>query len=394
MKKIMILGASIGQLAIIKKAKELGYKVAIVDYDNQAVGIHYSDKFYNASTINVEEVIKAALDFQPDGITTIQTDMPMRAIAAVCEKMNLTGINQETALKATDKEEMIHAFEKHNIACPWHYSVIDENDIKNIINKISFPCIFKPSDNSGSRGVSLVKDASEIEKAFTHSKVNSKSGRIIIEEFMIGPEVSVEILMIDGKEYVLAVTDKLTTGSPHFVELGHSEQSKLDLEEIELIKCLAVDAMKAVGITNGPGHVEIILTKDGPKIVELGARLGGDFITSDLVPLSTGIDMMGAVLQIACGEKPNIQALFNKGSAIRFIIADEGTITSINGLDEAKRMPGVVKVELLKKIGDKISPLCSSLDRLGYVITQSDNVDEAISQCESALKKIKIEVAR
>ena len=105
---------------------------------------------------------------------------------------------------------------------------------------------------------------------------------------MQGPEVSVEVLMKDGKGHVLAVTDKMTTGAPYFVEIGHSEQSQLNKKTVDDIKKLAVNALLAVGVTNGPGHVEIIVTNEGPKLVELGARLGGDFITTDLVPLSTG----------------------------------------------------------------------------------------------------------
>lgn len=396
MKKVMILGASIGQLPIIKKAKELGYELAVVDYDDKAVGIPYADKFYHVSTIDEKGVINAAVDFQPDGITTVQTDMPVRAMARACEKLKLPGITPDTALKATDKEKMIEAFKAHDVSSPDFFIIEKEKKIEEFIEKIEYPCIFKPSDNSGSRGVSLVTHRKQVKEALKHSRDNSRNGRVIVEEFMQGPEVSVEVLMKDGKGHVLAVTDKMTTGAPYFVEIGHSEQSQLNKKTVDDIKKLAVNALLAVGVTNGPGHVEIIVTNEGPKLVELGARLGGDFITTDLVPLSTGVDMLGAVLKNACGEDidSDIVPRFNKGSAIRFIQAEKGRICSVHGIEDAENCKGIVKIELLKHIGDFVPTLQSSLDRTGYVISQADSAKQAMEYCEYALKKIKIDTIK
>lgn len=393
-KKVMILGASIGQLPLIKKAKELGFKLAVVDYNDKAVGIPYADVFYHASTIDENAVIKAALDFKPDGITTVQTDMPMLAIAAACSVLDIPGISYETALKATDKEKMIKAFKAHGISSPWFFSISKDENIDEVISKIKYPCIFKPADNSGSRGVYLVESSDNVSKALIHSRNNSRNGMVIIEEYMKGPEVSVEVLMVEGEEHILAVTDKITTGAPGFVEMGHTEQSQLDRDSIDKIKKLSGDALRAVGVMNGPGHVEIILTNEGPKMVELGARLGGDFITTDLVPLATGIDMLALVLKMACGERPDIVPLYDKGSAIRFISAEEGVIEEILGINEAKGCKGIVKIELLKNIGDTVPKLCSSLDRVGYVIAQAENASLAAKYCEEALGKICITVSK
>lgn len=392
-KKVMILGASTGQLPLIKKAKELGLKVAVVDYNDKAAGIPYADVFYHASTIDKDAVVKAALDFKPDGITTVQTDMPMRAVAAVCSVLGIPGISYETALKATDKEKMIEAFKEHDVSSPWFISVSKDENINELIPKIQYPCIFKPADNSGSRGVYLVTSIVDVPEALMYSRNNSRNGRVIIEEYMQGPEVSVEVLMMEGEEHVIAVTDKLTTGAPRFVEMGHSEQSQLDEVVLSKIKKLAGDALRAVGVMNGPGHVEIILTEAGPKMVELGARLGGDFITTDLVPLATGVDMLAVVLKLACGEKTDIAPLYDKGSAIRFIPAKEGVIEEILGINEAKKCQGIVKVELLKNIGDIVPTLCNSLDRVGYVIAQAENASLAVQYCEEAIRKICVVVS-
>ena len=210
MKKLLIIGASILQLPAIKKAKELGYYVGVIDYDPDAVGIKYADEYFNVSTIDVEGVVKTAELFLPDGIMTLATDMPMRSIAAACDKLGLPGISMDTAIKSTDKGEMIKAFEQHNVAHPWYYIAENKSVFDEIINKITYPCIMKPTDNSGSRGVVLIHNANELEKEYAYSQNSSRSGAVIIEEYLVGPEVSVEVIVYKGTPHILQITDKLT----------------------------------------------------------------------------------------------------------------------------------------------------------------------------------------
>jgi biotin carboxylase len=236
----------------------------------------------------------------------------------------------------------------------------------------------------------LIHNEKELKESVAYSSENGRSGGVIIEEYMRGPEVSVEVVTIDGEPHVLQVTDKLTTGAPHFVEMGHSQPSRLAESDLAKIRDLASRAVKAVGIKNGPAHVEIILTENGPKMVELGARMGGDCITTHLVPLSTGIDMIEATIRIACGEKPDITPKFEKGSAIRFLDAPHGTISSIEGIDEAEKIDGVREISFTKGIGDVIGNIGSSTDRAGFVIAQADTAEDAVDVCERARDLINI----
>ena len=389
MKKLLIIGASILQLPAIKKAKEMGYYVGVIDYDPNAIGIPFADEYFNVSTIDIEGVTKTAQKFNPDGIMTLATDMPMRSIAAACESLGLSGISFETAVKSTDKGEMIKAFEECGVEHPWYHIISSVAELNSKIDKITYPCISKPTDNSGSRGVMLIHNEQELREAVGYSSENGRSGAVIVEEYMQGPEVSVEVITIDGEPHVLQVTDKLTTGAPHFVEMGHSQPSRLGDEGLAKIRDLAKRAVKAVGIKNGPAHVEIILTENGPKMVELGARMGGDCITTHLVPLSTGIDMIEATIKIACGEKPDIEPKFEKGSAIRFLDAPCGTITAIEGAEQAAKLEGVREISFTKGVGDTVGEIGSSTDRVGFVIAQSDTAEDSVKICEKALAEIK-----
>ena len=389
-KKLLIIGASILQLPAIKLAKELGYYVGVIDYNPNAIGVPYADEFFNVSTIDIDGVVKTAETFHPDGIMTLATDMPMRSIAAACEKLGLCGISFETAVKSTDKGEMIQAFEKSGVEHPWYYILSKPDELDGVIEKITFPCISKPTDNSGSRGVMLIHNEDELREAVSYSSENGRSGGVIVEEYMSGPEVSVEIITLDGQPHVLQVTDKLTTGAPHFVEMGHSQPSRLPACDVDKIKDLACRAVKSVGIQNGPAHVEIILTAGGPKMVELGARMGGDCITTHLVPLSTGVNMIEATMRIACGETPDIEKKLNKGSAIRYFNPRAGLIKEIRGVEAASEIQGIREISFVKNVGDTVGSIGSSTDRAGFVIAQADTADEAVRICEQACEMIEI----
>ena len=389
MKRLLIIGASVLQLPAIIKAKEMGFYVGVVDYNPNAIGIAYADEFFEVSTIDIEGVANTAKAFAPDGIMTLATDMPMRSIAQAAKVCNLPGIDMDTAVKSTDKGEMIKAFEEHGVEHPWYYIINDQADLQSVLDRITYPCITKPTDNSGSRGVMLVHNENQLKEAFVYSAENGRSGGVVVEEYMVGPEVSVEIMVIDGQPHVLQITDKLTTGAPHFVEMGHSQPSRLAAADQEKIRELACRAVKAVGITCGPAHVEIILTENGPKMVELGARMGGDCITTHLVPLSTGVDMIEATIQIACGETPDITPKYNKGSAIRFFDVPCGVIKAIDGVEEAEKISGVRQITFTKQVGDQVGEIGSSTDRVGFVIAQADTAPQAVAACEAALEKVK-----
>ena len=392
MKKVLIIGASILQLPAIKKAKELGYYVGVADYNPNAIGISYADEFFNVSTIDVDGVVDVAKEFKPNGVMTLATDMPMRSVAAACKALNLPGISTETALKATDKGEMIKAFEEHNVEHPWYYIVDNYDSLDRVMGQITYPCIMKPTDNAGSRGVVLCHNIDELKSKYDYSMTESRCGSVIIEEYLQGPEFSVEVMVVDGKPHVLQITDKLTTGSPHFVEMGHTQPTIQPVEVRERIKDLACRAVKAVGINVGPAHVEMILTENGPKMVELGARMGGDCITTHLVPLSTGIDMVGATIKLACSEKIDIESKFNKGAAIRYFETSCGMLNGFSGIEKARSIPGVIDISFVHNVGDTIGEIGSSTDRIGFVIAQAETRQQAIDICEQVINSVKIDV--
>ena len=394
MKKLMILGASILQLPAIEKAKEMGLEVIAVDMNPEAVGFKVPDVIKEViSTIDTPAILEAAKRHQINGIMTLASDMPMQSVAVVSHELGLVGISEDTALKATNKAFMRDALNKAGVPVPVYFRVKGKDEFKKTVRQIKaagYECIVKPADNSGSRGVNLLKKDSDLDVAYDYAAKYSRSGEIVVEEFMEGPEVSVETLAVDGDVYVIQITDKLTTGAPYFVEMGHSQPSQLSEDTKKNISEVAIAANKAIGIQNGPSHTEIKVTKDGPKIVEIGARLGGDCITTHLVPLSTGVNMVECSIRIALGEKPDLEVKWNKGSANRYLKTEIGIVKEIKGVEDAESLPGVMQVSIVKGIGEEVCEIKSSVDRAGFVIVQAENAREAIEVAEKALTVIEV----
>lgn len=402
-KKMMILGASALQVPAIKKAKEMGYQVILVDYDENAVGFPLADVKLIVSTLDQEEVYRQALLYQPDVVLTSTSDGPVRTAAYVNEKLGKKpDLSYEDSLCATIKSHMRNRLKENNVPIPEYHTVSDYEAFKEAVWKLNGYCIVKPADNAGSRGVQLVDvreylteavanvhaAESKLQEMYAYSKENSRNGIVMVEEFMNGPEVSVESMTVDGETQILTITDKYITPPPYFVELAHCEPSMLAEEVQEQIKKVTLQAVKAIRLQNGPSHTEIKVTKDGPKVVELAARLGGDFITSRLVPLSTGIDMVGASVELAAGEKINISRKWNKGAVIHFIQAGEGIVEKITVPEEIYRLKGVEEVVIYDKAGEHLAGTKSSNDRLGHVITSAETAKEAMEIGKKALEMI------
>lgn len=390
MKRLLVIGASSLQLPAIIRAKEKGYLVAVADRDSSAIGVSHAHVFYKVSTRDIDGILGAAKDFGANGIITLATDMPMQAVANAVEELNLPGISRLTALKTTDKAQMIRAFSDHKVPIPSFCVVENERELEHV--DVGFPCIIKPVDNSGSRGVILAYNTEQLVEGYKYSVQFSDRGTVIVEEYLEGMEVSVETMTFSGRTHILAITDKVTSGAPHFVELGHSQPSRLPKERQMEIGKLAIQAVEAVGLASGPAHVEIMVTQQGPKLIELGARMGGDYIASHLVPLSTGIDMVGATIDLLTGGEPDMICRFAKGSAIRYFLAPPGRIAGIKGIKTARAIDGVIEVAFAKQIGEEISGVSSSGDRIGFVIAQGRDVEEAVSVCQAAVDCISIEV--
>lgn len=393
-KTLLILGASTLQLPAIKVAKRMGVRVIVADMNPNAVGFKEADVIGEyVSTTDTAGILAIAEKHRIDGIMTLASDVPIPTIAIVCDKLGLSGISLQAALSATNKAEMRHCLHTAHVPVPGYFVARTWDEFLAFSGNFSTRFVVKASDNSGNRGICSVKDSSnrnDVENAWNYARQNTRDGRVLLEEYMDGDEFSVEGFCVGGEYRVIQVTDKMTTGEPYFVEMGHTQPSSYPDDFLEGIKQVAKRGVIALGIKEGPSHTEIKWTSGGPKIVEIGARLGGGFITTHLVPLSTGVNMVEATIKTALGEIPDLTQKFYKGSAVRFLISKPGFFTGIEGVSVAQTIPGVVEIGSLKNPGEYIPQLKTGLDRVGYVISQGESSSDAVRVCQEAVEKLKV----
>ena len=365
MKTLAIIGASYLQLPLVKKAKELGLHTICFAWVEGAVCKDEADEFFPISIVEKEQILEVCLEKQIDGICTIASDVAAPTVAYVAEKMGLVGNTYNVALRADNKYLMRQAFSSEGIPCPAYQKITSFGQLDS--KALPFPVIVKPTDRSGSLGIAKVGRREDLQSAVEVALNYSFKHEAIVEEYIEGREISVEFISYQGVHYPLQITDKVTTGAPHFVELEHHQPADLSQEYYALIYKLTKRALDALGVTNGASHSEYKITADGRVyVMEIGARMGGDFIGSDLVKLSTGYDYLKGVIDVALGnfEKPVFGERHFAG--VYFLCEETKHLQTI--IKEAK-LPQIVRAEIIE---EALRPVKCSADRSGYLIYQDN----------------------
>lgn len=359
---VAVVGASYLQRPLVEKAKEMGLRVLCFAWAEGAVCKNICDVFYPISIVDKENILDVCRKENINGVCTIASDVAAPTVAYVAEKMGLKGNSYDSALKAHDKMYMRVAFSEHGIPCPKFWQVKSIDDIRK--EELAFPLIVKPVDRSGSLGVIKVECIENLNAAIEYACENSFRKTAIVEQYVEGREVSVEFISYNGVHYPLTITDKVTTGAPHFVELAHHQPSTLPTETKERLYSITKNALDALGVTNGASHSEYKITEDGEIfIIETGARMGGDFIGSDLVRLSTGYDFVKGVVEVALGtfEKPVLNE--SNYSGVYFLSKQTPEVSKY--IENKENYPQIVAAEVTDS---ELRDVTCSAERSGYFI--------------------------
>ncbi len=371
-KKLAVIGASYLQLPLVKKAKVMGLEVHCFAWAEGAICKELADYFYPISIVEKEEILKVCQEVGIDGICTIASDVAAPTVAYVANKMNLVGNDYEAAVKANNKYQMREAFIKAGVPCPQYIMVTPEtlhsSEVIDGLREFQYPMISKPSDRSGSLGVTKIMNSSEFPSAVELAMEKSFKHQAMVEEFIEGREISVEFISYNGVHYPLQITDKVTTEAPHFVELEHHQPSTLPDEMFTTIYDITKTALNALGLTYGASHAEYKITKEGRiAIMEIGGRMGGDFIGSDLVRLSTGYDFVKGVINVALGEFQEPVKTLNMSSGVYFLCKETEYLKTT--IENWKDNPAFVEGEITDT---ELRQVTCSADRSGYVIYQAN----------------------
>lgn len=365
MKKLAIIGASYLQEPLVRKAKEMGLYTLCFAWRDGAVCADIADEFHDISIIEKDAILEICQNAKIDGICTIASDVAAPTVSYIAEKMGLTANPYEAAVRANNKYLMRNAFMEAGVPCPLYKMVTSVDETKDI--DWTYPLIVKPSDRSGSLGVTKVLTPEELAPAVEKAISVSFKKQAMVEEFIEGREISVEFISYKGVHYPLQITDKVTTEAPHFVELEHHQPSTLSDEMFAKIYDITKTALNALGLTNGASHAEYKITPEGRvAVMEIGGRMGGDFIGSDLVRLSTGYDFVKGVIDVALGEFDEPKKTISKHSGVYFLCKETVNIKPI--LENWHSHPEIIQCEITD---NELRSVQCSADRSGYFIYQA-----------------------
>ena len=370
MKKIAIIGASYLQNPLILKAKAMGLETHVFAWKAGDIGEKTADYFYPISIVEKEEILNKCREIGIGGICSIASDLAAITVNYVAMKMGLPGNSLICTEKSTNKHKMREAFEQNGDPSPKSRLVHSAENLKAV--SLQYPIIVKPVDRSGSRGITKLESPDGLAKAIEYAKAQGFEKDALVEEFAVGQEYSVECISYQGVHHFLAMTKKFTTGAPGFVETGHIEPAPVSEKMLEQVKKVVFHALDSLGICNSASHTELKISSFGKiALIEIGGRMGGDCIGSSLVELSTGIDFVRAVIEIALGQKPDLESRQEgKTAAVRFVFSEKDLdILAVL----KKEHPEYLVEEDVQPIHPGI--VTDSSARFGYYLMKADNYE-------------------
>lgn len=386
-KSVLIFGVGPLQESIIGRAKKMGLYTVGIDPCEDATCRDCVDAFEVVPGQDYEGHCAVVEKYGIDAIVTAATDKPLVMMARIAEKYGFPFYSVETAQWSTDKFQMKERFELGGVphAQGRLISKVEEAD------GLVFPVIVKPRDNSGSRGVKLCRDKNELQISVDEALENSKLDTVLVEEFIEGPEYSIESLHHEGKSEVIQFTEKKTTEFPYNVELGHIQPANISEENKQKIREIITKIGKALYFENCPSHTELKINERGIFVIETSPRLGGDYITSTLTPLSTGVNIEDELLKISLGESINSQPKAVQYSGVRFFAFKEGSVIKhVPEISFVKEWPHVVDFSFNLQKGEKVHQITSSLNRYGHITLIAGNresIEDAFDKYEKAIKE-------
>ena len=383
--RLLVLGAGPAQIGLLAAARARGLFVIAVDRDASAPGFAFADRRAIVSTEDERGIERLARAERVDGVIAPGIDFPVAIAARVAKGLGLPHpLDPATAVLATNKERQRERLAEAGVAQP-RSRVLDAD-----AGRVELPCVVKAPDRQGQRGLTLVREQAELRPAIEAARKASRSGHVLVEELVDGPEITVNAFSAGGAFHPLTVTDRLTAEPPAFgVALAHLWPASADPVE------LARRAAEALGLTDGPTYTQIRVGPDGPQLIEVAARLGGGH-DAELCEAALGVDLNGLALSAVLGETIDPSRLRLReqvgGACVRFLVAPEGELEGVRGVDEAEAVEGVRWVRVYRRPGHRFGPLRIGSDRAGAILAVGASREEALVAAAVAESRVRFDV--
>jgi biotin carboxylase len=400
-KALLFVGGGLEAVPGIQLAKNMGHITVVSDLDMNAPGCVEADYTIEASTYDIKTTLAKAIEFNDkivgiSGVMSVASDIPL-TVATIAQELKLPGISIHSAELASDKLAMKKQFAMDGIPIPWFTEIFHSDELRTIIKDRNNPIVIKPVDSRGARGVLKVSREMDLDWAFNESQKNSPSGRVMVEEFITGPQISTESIVLRGETFTIGFSDRnyeyLDHYAPHIIENGGDLPSQIPIEQQNAVHQLIHNAAHSLGINSGIVKGDIVI-KDGiPYVIEIAARLSGGYFCTHEIPLNTGVDFVGQAIRLALGEEINPKKLtpkFNHPVSQRYLFPKAGRVEAILGVENVVRRSSVKLCEIRVKVGDYVQPVNNHPGRAGVIITQANTQEIAIKEAIRAVNDIQI----
>lgn len=403
-KTLLIVSGGIEAADAAKRAKEMGHYVVVSDIDHDAPGFAFADSCLIADVYGPAETAAAAERFSRkirkiDGVICVAADAPITA-ATVAQKLGLPGISVAAAELACDKLAMKRRFAQCGVPVPWFDEIATPQALQRVAIERGNDLVIKPVDSRGSRGVQRVAQVADLQKAFLFARSHSPSERVMVEQYLSGPQVSTESVIVNGRCFTPGFSDRnyeyLERYAPFFIENGGDLPSHLSPQIQQKVKDVVGKAAAALGIVNGTVKGDIVVHDGEPYVIELAARLSGGFFCTREIPLNTGVDFIGAAIRIALGEVVTPDELEPKQFMPviqRYAFPKAGRVVSVDGIEDARKVAGVAEVIVTARPGDIIPAAGDKRPSAAMVLTVGQSRDAALAAANDALACLKIVTA-
>jgi biotin carboxylase len=389
--KILVLGGGLWQLAIIMKAKEMGFYTIVADISSDAPAKVIADEFLCVDTNDKNKLVDYARRKEIKIVIGEQTDRVVPVAAHINDELHLKGIDGRTAAKFTDKYLMREALRNNGIVMPFYHLVSHINSAMEIAEELGYPLIIKPRSSQSSFGVFKVGSTDDLKSHFDQTLKYSKDETLLIEEFIRGTEVTVEGISIDGVAYPLAISEKEHFSFNDCVAKKLIYPPSFNDTDIRTIQDYIKKIVETLGLVDGIFHAELKFVNHKPYLIEVAARGGGHKIASVIVPHVSGTDMYKCLLKKLNNHKVVIKFTPQKAAILGFFDFKPGKVKAIHGLDILENHPNVHEIKLKFKTGDEIKRASNDTDRIGYYLLLGKNREEVISLDSFINSTIRIE---
>lgn len=401
---LLVVGGGREAVPGLARLRALGARLAVSDRDPQAPGFALADERLLASTYDTEATVTAARSLNAraplDGVLCIAADVPL-TVALVARALDLPGLPEAAARRVADKLAMKEALRAAGVPVPEFAPVGSVSELREALRRLGLPAIVKPVDGRGARGVVRLRPGDDPGAALAAARDASPSGRVLMERFVAGAQLSSESFLDGGAIATPGLADRnyewLDACAPHVIENGGLQPARAAAALAPALDALLVGAARALGIPSGIVKGDLVVDADtgALQVIEVAARLSGGSFCTVTIPHSTGVDLVAAAARHAVGLPVSTAALRPvraRPVANRYFRPPPGRLRAVYGFRAAARMPGVVFADLAVAPGDAIRPLTDHACRVGSVIAIGEDADQAIARAEAAVAAVRFDV--